>query len=75
MELKACLICGNTPVSYETHVEVKGCLVKVWVIECDHFDEEEPLPWVDHRLTVYGASKKEAEARWDSLTNPSSVKG
>jgi hypothetical protein len=46
----------------------KGCTCRVWVVECSHdYDTEEPLPFVEHRLTVYGDDRTQAEKRWNDF--------
>ena len=62
-----CRICGRSPASYSCGSQYKGCNITVWAVECDHSEEDEPFPFVEHRLTVYGTDRQEAESRWNDI--------
>ena len=67
--LENCKICGHPPTSYSSKTQHKGCDITIWVVECDHFEEDVPFPFCEHRLTIYGKDKDEAEKRWNIINN------
>lgn len=67
LELSPCKICGQKPASYGVRLQHKGCFIEAWCVECDHDDYDEPYPFVEHRLTIYGNTANEAEDRWNEI--------
>ena len=68
-ELKPCKFCGNKPVSYGINLSKKGVTLPAWCIECSEDEEQEIFPYADHRISVYGGSKEEAEERWNFVNS------
>jgi len=62
-----CKVCDRSPSSYSCGSQYRGCSVTIWAVECDHSEEDEPLPFMEHRLTVYGKDRQEAESRWNEF--------
>ena len=59
--------CGYPPILYRTTVCAKGCEFKAWVCECTHDEDQEIRPFVEHRVTVYGETKRQVCLRWNEL--------
>lgn len=67
-KLSNCIVCGGTPTSMKTHLHTTGCILSCWIIECvKEADDIAPLPWCEHRVTIYGKDQEEAEERWNKL--------
>jgi hypothetical protein len=67
LEVNNCPVCKNKPTSYRTRLYAKGCDIFCWCVECICEEEEEPSPWIEHRISVYGKDEEEAIHRWNLL--------
>jgi len=67
IELKPCVLCRTQPATFPTNINFKGCLVNVWVTECDQTEDPDYLPFVEHNITIYGKDEKQAGFRWNQL--------
>ncbi len=65
--IKACPYCTSQPVAFKTSVSANGCSFPAYIIECDNTDDESKLPFIEHRLSVYGANREEALKRWNEV--------
>ena len=63
-----CIVCGKIPKSYRTSLYHKGMTFPCWVVECSSDEEDqEPFPFLDHSISVYGKNQKEAERLWEKV--------
>lgn len=70
-ELVPCKFCGHKPSAYKVSLLIKGVGTGVWCVECaaDEDEDEEIFPYAEHRITVYGIDKCEAEERWNFINS------
>ncbi len=69
MELKNCKYCGKKPSSRKCNLSSHGTILQAWVTECEIDEDQEKFPFAEHRITVYGADKDEAENRWNIVNS------
>jgi hypothetical protein len=55
--------------TFKSNMTIKGCSMSVFITECDCLEDIEELPFVEHTISVYGASKLESQERWQEVTN------
>ena len=63
-DIRNCPICGNKPVSFESNVATTFGDAKCYIIECES-DSPDKVPFIEHRITVYGRNKKESIQKWN----------
>ena len=70
MKIKKCPYCKSDPSKFSANVVASGCEFKAVVIECDNDDDDSTLPFIEHRLSVYGVDDKQAIERWNEAITP-----
>lgn len=65
--IKKCPYCRKQPVSFKSSTDVNGYTVQVHIIECDNYEDDSVLPFVEHRLSVYSKDEQEAINRWNDV--------
>lgn len=70
-----CKICGCDPNSHSANLDMNGCSLSAWVVECEKLDEEKQatseFPFMEHSTYIYGQDKEEAEQRWNKVMGSS----
>lgn len=76
-ELLPCPFCKKEPFfsGRPWTVVHKGTDLSLYVIECDNEDGESIVPFMEHNVCVYGATKEEAINRWNEAMKPKSQDG
>jgi hypothetical protein len=64
-ELKVCPFCKKLPVKFSSTVVHVGCEFSAFIVECDNEDDSSVLPFIEHRLSVYGVDENQATERWN----------
>ncbi|CAL9974357.1 hypothetical protein VPHD479_0179 [Vibrio phage D479] len=70
MSLSPCKVCGCAPFVHQSPVSAVGCTFYAHIVECtfeEEYNGKQVPPFVEHTLSVYGATKEEAEQRWEEL--------
>ena len=70
-QIRNCIICRKKPSGPgQITLHTRGVPVRCWMLECakdENGDGE--MPWLEHRVTVYGASHQETIDRWNDIQN------
>ena len=66
-ELLTCKICGSKGVSYACNLYHKGTTLRCWCVECSADPEYSSVPYMEHKMAVFGKDQEEAEKRWNEV--------
>lgn len=67
-KISPCKICGRQPFILKTNITANGCTFMGYYVECVQDDEQQLTPpFVEHSLTVYGATRSQAIERWEQI--------
>ena len=69
-ELKKCPYCNSIPAKFSANVVASGCTFNAYIIECDNDEGDSVLPFIEHRLSVYGVDERQATERWNKAITP-----